>query len=135
MQAAVALPRDASAAKIAEAQAKLLALRPRITGCDNLAAAAAKVPGVVSGDLGEADIKDLAPAFRAAAASLQIGEVSAPIRTEAGLHLVALCSRRHGGADALSRDQIENRLYGQELAMIAKRAFRDLRTSATIETR
>jgi len=135
MQAAISLPRDAPATKVAQAQAKLLALRPRITGCDTMAAAAAKFPGVVTGDLGEADMKDLAPAFRSAAESLQVGQVSAPIRTDAGLHLVAVCSRHHGGADALSRDQIENRLYGQELAMIAKRALRDLRNSATIETR
>ncbi|MGA2953451.1 MAG: hypothetical protein ABSD80_14575 [Caulobacteraceae bacterium] len=40
-----------------------------------------------------------------------------------------------GGAQALTKDQIENRLYGEELAMIAKRALRDLRNSATIEVR
>ena len=34
----------------------------------------------------------------------------------------------------MTRDQIENRLYGQELSMIAKRQLRDLRNSATIET-
>lgn len=135
MQAAIALRRDAPNARVEEAQAKLLALRPKISGCDTLAATVAKTPGVVSGDLGEADIKDLAPAFRSAAETLQVGQVSAPIRTDAGLHLVALCSRRHGGADALSHEQIENRLYGQELAMIAKRALRDLRNSATIETK
>ncbi len=135
MQAAIALPRGATPAKVAEAEAKLLALRPKITGCDTLAATVAKAPGVVSGDLGEADIKDLAPAFRSAAESLQVGQVSAPIRTDAGLHLIALCSRRRGGADSLTREQIENRLYGQELAMIAKRTLRDLRNSATIETR
>jgi peptidyl-prolyl cis-trans isomerase SurA len=35
----------------------------------------------------------------------------------------------------MTAEQIENRLYGQELAMIAKRQLRDLRNSATIETR
>ena len=135
MQAAVALPRDASPAAVAAAESKLTTLRPKITGCDTLASAVAKVPGVVSGDLGEADMKDLAPSFREAAESLQVGQVSAPIRTDAGVHLVALCGRRHGGADQMTRDQIENRLYGQELAMIAKRQLRDLRNSATIETR
>ncbi|MEO7026151.1 MAG: peptidylprolyl isomerase [Caulobacteraceae bacterium] len=135
MQAAVALPRDAPPAAVAAAESKLNALRPKITGCDTLASAVAKVPGVVSGDLGEADMKDLAPSFREAAESLQVGQVSAPIRTDAGVHLVALCGRRHGGADQMTRDQIENRLYGQELAMIAKRQLRDLRNSATIETR
>jgi hypothetical protein len=30
---------------------------------------------------------------------------------------------------------VENRLYGQQLTLIAKRVMRDLRTTATIEVR
>jgi peptidyl-prolyl cis-trans isomerase SurA len=134
-QAAIALPKGASAEKVAAAMAKLEALRPKVTGCDNLAAEAAKVEGVVSGDLGEAETKDLAPAFREAAQALTVGEVSQPIRTEAGLHLIAMCGKHKGGANQLTREQISDRLYGQELAMIAKRALRDLRNEATIESR
>jgi peptidyl-prolyl cis-trans isomerase SurA len=134
-QVAIALPKNASADQVAGAQAKLGALRPKLSGCDNLAAESAKVPGVVSGDLGEAETKDLAPAFREAAESLQVGQVSTPIRTDAGLHLIAVCGKRQGGAAELKHDDIANRLYGQELAMIAKRQLRDLRNSATIETR
>jgi peptidyl-prolyl cis-trans isomerase SurA len=134
-QVAIALPKGATEDQVAAANAKLAALRPKLSGCDNLAAQAAKVEGVVSGDLGEAETKDLAPAFREAAESLQVGQVSTPIRTDAGLHLIAVCGRRQGGAEAMTQDQIENRLYGQELAMIAKRQLRDLRNSATIETR
>jgi peptidyl-prolyl cis-trans isomerase SurA len=134
-QVAIALPKTAGAGEVASANAKLEALRPRLNGCDNLAAEAAKTPGAVSGDLGEAESKDLAPAFRQAAESLQVGQVSAPIRTDAGLHLIAVCGRRQGGAGQLKHDDIVNRLYGQELAMIAKRQLRDLRNSATIEKR
>ena len=134
-QVAIALAKDAGADQVAAARAKLDALRPRLSGCDNLAVEAAKAPGVVSGDLGEAEIKDLAPAFREAAEALQVGQVSAPIRTDAGLHLIAVCGKRQGGADVLKHEDIANRLYGQELSMIAKRQLRDLRNSATIETR
>jgi peptidyl-prolyl cis-trans isomerase SurA len=134
-QVAIALPKTASAADVAAAQARLEALRPRIHGCDTLAAEVGKEPGVISGDLGEAETKDLAPAFRDAADSLQVGQVSAPIRTDAGLHLIAMCDKRVGGAQQMTKDQIENRLYGEELSMIAKRQLRDLRNSATIETR
>ena len=134
-QAAIALAKTATDAEVADAQAKLLALRGKLNGCDNLTAEAGKVQGVVAGDLGEAETKDLAPAFREAAEGLAVGQVSDPIRTDAGLHLVAMCSKHMGGAQAMSRDDIENRLYGQELSMIAKRQLRDLRNSATIETR
>ena len=134
-QAAIALPAGSSDDVVAAAKAKLDALRTKITGCDTLQVQAAKVEGVISGDLGEAEIKDLAPAFREAAEALQIGQVSEPLRTDAGLHLIAVCNKRQQGADLLNHDEIESRLFGQQLAMIAKRYLRDLRNSATIETR
>lgn len=135
-QAAIALPQSASAADLDAARAKLLALKAQIKGCDDLESQAAKVPGMVSGDLGEAEIKDLAPAFRDAAETLAVGQVSDPIRTAAGLHILGICGKRSGGDDeAQSREQIEGRLFSQQLSMIARRYMRDLRNSATIETR
>ena len=134
-QAAIALPQNAPQADIDAARTKLEALRPQIKGCNGLEAAAAKIPGVVAGDLGEAQISDLAPQFKSAAQSLQVGQVSEPIRTNVGLHLVALCGRHAAGSEMPNHDQIENRLYGEQLSMIARRYMRDLRSSATIETR
>ncbi len=134
-QAAIALPKDADEAKVAEAQKELLDMKAKLNGCDNIAAEGAKFKDVVTGDLGETETKDLAPAFRDTADKLDVGQVSDPIRTDAGLHLVAVCAKHLGGAQALTRDQIENRLFGAELAMIAKRQLRDLRNSATIEIR
>jgi len=134
-QAAVALTQDATEAQVSAAAATLATLRGQVTGCGDLEAKAAKVNGVVAGDLGEAEIKDLSPAFRTAAETLQPGQLSEPIRTAAGLHLLAVCAKRAAGAESLSTEQIESRLYGQQLSMIARRYMRDLRTSATIETR
>jgi peptidyl-prolyl cis-trans isomerase SurA len=134
-QAALRLPQDAGADQLAAAQSKLAALRGQIKGCDDIESASAKVDGVVAGDLGEADVNDLAAGFKEAIANLKVGEVSAPVRTSAGLHLVALCGRRAAIADGPSRQDLENRLYEQELAMIARRELRNLRNSASIENR
>jgi peptidyl-prolyl cis-trans isomerase SurA len=134
-QAAIGLAKDAPQADVDAAQAKLLTLRGQVKGCGDLEAQAAKIPGVLAADLGEAEIKDLAPDFRQAAETLQPGEVSQPIRTSAGLHLVAVCGKHASGEQAQGHDQIESRLYGQQLSMIARRYMRDLRNSATIETR
>jgi peptidyl-prolyl cis-trans isomerase SurA len=90
---------------------------------------------VLAGDLGEADAKDLAPAFRDAAMGLSVGQVSDPIRSDQGLHILAVCSKRSNSAQGLDRDAIENRLMGEELQMINKRYIRDLRNSASIEVR
>jgi peptidyl-prolyl cis-trans isomerase SurA len=134
-QVAVALPRDAAQPQIDAAQKLLVDLKPKLTSCETLEATAGKVDGVVAGDLGEAEITDLAPAFQEAANTLKVGQISDPIRTDAGLHLIAVCGKRQSGAQAPTHDQIENRLRGQQLALISKRYLRDLRNSATIETR
>ena len=134
-QAAVALPASASAGDIEAARVKLEAVRTAATGCGDFQAVAGRAQGVVAGDLGEAEITDLAPQFREVAETLETGSISAPIRTGAGLHLVAVCGKRAAGNDAADHDQIENRLMGQQLSMIARRYMRDLRNSATIETR
>lgn len=134
-QAAVALPQGATAADEAAAREKLVALKPQFKGCDSLEAVAAKAPGVVAGDLGEAELNDLAPQFREAAEKLEVGQISDPIRTDAGIHLVAVCGRRSAGAAAVDKQQIEQRLFSQQLSMISRRYMRDLRNSATIETK
>jgi peptidyl-prolyl cis-trans isomerase SurA len=134
-QAAVSLGADAPEASVAAAQQKLLALKSRITGCDTMEAQAAKLDGVVAGDLGEANLKDLRPSFRDAAAKLAVNQVSDPIRTEAGLHLIAVCSKHRSGATIPTRSDVENRLEDSQLSLIEKRYLRDLKNSATIETR
>ncbi len=134
-QLAVRLEKDASADQVAAANAALRALRPQITGCDNLEAVAGKVPGVVSADLGEAEISDLRGPFKEAAEQLQAHQVSDPIRTDVGVHLVAVCSKRAGGAKLPTRADVQNRLFAEQLSVMSRRYLRDLRTSATIEAR
>lgn len=133
--AAVRLPREAPAADVAAAQAKLDGLRSAIKSCDQVTPEAAKVQGVVAGDLGETSLEELSPDFRKAIDGLKPGEVSTPVRTASGLHLVALCDRRIGGAKEPTRAEVENRIYGEQLGMIARRFLRDLRNSAAIENR
>ena len=134
-QAAIALPAAATDADIEAARVKLEGVRGTIKDCATLEATAGKTPGVVAGDLGEAEVADLAPEFKSAAQTLKVGELSAPIRTKVGLHVLAVCGKRSAGAAQIDHDQIESRLTGQQLSMIARRYMRDLRNSATIETR
>jgi peptidyl-prolyl cis-trans isomerase SurA len=134
-QAAVRLEKDASQAQINAADAELKALKPQIKGCANIEQVSAKSAGVVTADLGEADINDLSAQFKAAAEKLQPGDVSDPIRTEVGMHLVAVCSKHAGGAQMKTREEIQNRLQSEQLSVMSRRYLRDLRNSATIEAR
>ena len=134
-QAAVRLEKDASQEQLSAAAAALSAIRPQIKGCDNIEQVAAKTPGVLSADLGEAELTDLRGPFKDAAEKLQAGQVSDPIRTDVGLHLVAVCSKRAGGSKMPSRTDISNRLYAEQLSVMSRRYLRDLKNSATIEAR
>ena len=134
-QAAISLASDAPAADVDAAQAKLIKLKSQITGCASVETSAAKFDGVVAGDLGQADVKDLAPSFQDAIKPLKVDQVSDPVRTGAGLHLIILCARHQSGLTMPSRDEIRSRLEDQQLSMISRRYLRDLRSSATIETR
>lgn len=134
-QVATRLSPDAPAAEVQAAQTKLLALKPKITTCATLEQAVEGVDGVAAGDLGEAEVKDLSPAFRDAAERLQPNQVSDPIRTEIGLHLVAVCGRRDSSVELPSREDIKSELENQKLSLIAKREMLNLRSAATIETR
>jgi peptidyl-prolyl cis-trans isomerase SurA len=134
-QVAIGLPPTANQADIDAASVKLMAVRSQIKGCPDVESTAAKTPGVVAGDLGEAEVADLSPEFKDAATSLSIGQLSQPIRTKVGLHILAVCGKRAAGGAQADHDQIESRLTGQQLSMISRRYMRDLRNSATIETR
>ena len=134
-QAAIALPADASDAQVETARQTLAGLKTKITDCATLEGAVAKAPGVVPGDLGEADVNELAPVFRDAIKGLEVNQVSDPIRTPVGLHLVQVCGRRHSGPNLPPREEIEARLEDQKLSQISKRYLRDLRNSATIEVK
>jgi peptidyl-prolyl cis-trans isomerase SurA len=134
-QAAVKLPPDAAPDHVAAAQAKLETLKSQFTTCAELETQAHKIDGVVAGDLGEADISDLSPDFKQVVDTLKVGQIGGPVRTKAGLHLVALCGRRASGLKEPTHEDVENRLYGEQLTMVARRFLRDLRNSATIESR
>lgn len=134
-QAAVPLAQDASPEQVQAAAALLETLRPQVTGCADLETKASAVEGVMAGDLGEAEIAGLTEGFQAAVASTADGKLSQPIRTNAGLHVIMVCGRRQSGAQIPTPQQIESRLFGQQLSMISRRLLRDLRGTATIEQR
>ncbi len=134
-QVAVSLRPDAPATEVALAQTKLTRLRRHITGCDALEDQTAKTAGVLTADLGETELKDLRPAFRDSVAKLKVNEVSQPIRTDVGLHLITVCARHATGVSGVTRTDITDKIRGEQLSMFARRYLRDLRNSAEIETR
>jgi len=131
-QVMVELPETASEADVAAASQRLEGLRGQLT-CDNILTRARSEQGLLGADLGESDIQNLAPQFQQVARSAEIGAVSSPVRTPLGVHLLAVCGRRVGGAEAPDARAVENQIFRQNLATLGRRYMRDLREDALIE--
>lgn len=131
-QVMIELPETASEADVAAATQRLEALRPQLT-CDTMLQRATSEQGLLGSDLGEADVQNLAPQFQQVARSAEVGSISTPVRTPLGVHLLAVCGRRAGGIEAPDARAVENQLFRQNLATLARRYMRDLREDALIE--
>ena len=123
---------DASDEVIAAATERLNGFRSGLT-CDNILERSRQETDMLGADLGESDVDDLAPQFQQVARSAEVGAISAPVRTPLGVHLLAVCDRRAGGPEAPNFNEVENRLRGQQLSMLARRYIRDLREDAHID--
>jgi peptidyl-prolyl cis-trans isomerase SurA len=102
-------------------------------GCDGVARAASR-GGAEAVDLGEVDDADLSDPFKTQALALSEGQASPVFRSDTGVHVLVLCKKETTGEDIPSAAQLEDRLYDQELALIARRYLRDIRREAAIIT-
>ncbi|MEE9273946.1 MAG: SurA N-terminal domain-containing protein [bacterium] len=127
------LPADAPADKWEEARRTLEGLRARIQGGEDFAAMARKnsqgPAAAKGGGLGSFERGQLVPEIEKAVFSLKAGEVSEPIRTSFGLHLLLVRERQ--GAGRLSfekaRPEVEKDLRERKARELALRALRSVR--------
>ena len=109
----------------------------RIPGCDGLEPAVAPINGATVTDLGEATESDLSTEVRGHIEGVRDGAASQIYDTPDGAALTALvvCARQSAGGGVPTRNEVENRLYEQELTMLSQRYLRNLRRDSTIITR
>ena len=119
----VRVDEKASAEDQAKAKAKIEAVAARLKAGEDFAAVAKDVsedPGsaVQGGDLGWFQHGQMVPEFDKAAFALKTGEVSAPVKTQFGWHLILLEERKAAGQKPLDevKDQIRLRLAQDEAA-------------------
>lgn len=116
----------------AVSRAQLERLRRRLEGCEGLEAAIRAVPGAAIADLGEAGEAELSDDVRGRIAKVAVGSASPIFETPQGLAVLAVCARRSSGEGMPTREDVENRLYEQELAMLSQRYLRNLKRDSTI---
>ncbi len=115
------LPEDASSDRVAAITAKTEELRDRLQKGEDFAELAQKVSedksAAQGGDLGWFKKGELLDAMESAVAKLKEGEVSPPVRTRLGLHLIKVIAREEAGQDAVAThsEEIKNQLYAEAL--------------------
>ena len=110
-------------------------VRPNLRDCNSLDGGAKRIEGASVLDFGELALGDLTPQMRGRLETLPANQ-STQVFTEDGVtQLIMMCSRRQEAVGLPSSQEVENRLYEQELSMIARRWLRDLKRDSTIITR
>jgi peptidyl-prolyl cis-trans isomerase SurA len=108
------------------------------SGCDRLKALADKMTGSVFMDLGNMKPADLAPDIQKALAQTHSGETTLPLRSDAGVEVIARCDKRVEVQTAYqmpTRDQVASELFDLQISALAQRYMRDLKRDADVEVR
>jgi peptidyl-prolyl cis-trans isomerase SurA len=147
-QVTIPLAQNASKAKREQVRALSVEIYRSINGCST-AGSVAKSKGAKFQMIGQMDTKVMAPQFVKILEQTPNGRSTPPLIGAAGVEMYVICS---GGMvpaasamqesrptvtkqDEVTKEQVESRLYNQELSMLARRYLRDLRRDATIEMR
>jgi peptidyl-prolyl cis-trans isomerase SurA len=144
---AIALSENASKAKQDQIRQTSIEIYRSVNGCQS-AGSVAKSHGAKFEMIGQMSVKDVAPQFQKILGETPNGRSTPPLRGATGVEMFVICSggmvppvQVGGGPGAIkaatevTKEEVENRLYNQELSMLARRYLRDLRRDATIEMR
>ncbi len=110
-------------------------VRPNLRDCNSLDGGAKRIDGATVVDFGELALGDLTPQMRSRLETLPANQSTAVFTEDGVTQLIMMCSRRQEAVGLPSSQEVENRLYEQELSMIARRWLRDLKRDSTIITR
>lgn len=104
-------------------------------GCTDMERLSQELKSPVPVNAGRVTVRDMPAELRQAVSSLPDGRASAPLRTGAGFVIVMVCERERPNINLPSRDQVRQRLTGEQLELLARRYIRDLRFASAVEIR
>ncbi len=116
-----------------EAKAKAAAIRKRITGGEDFAKIAKEESddtssGEKGGDLGEFKKGSMVPPFEAAAFALKVGDVSEPVQSPFGYHIIQV--QKH---DTKSLAELKDQIVAQLKPDLARKAAEDITAKAKVD--
>ncbi len=118
------------------ASAKLDTLKTRAAACADLSTALEGVEGITRTPMKEVGLTQISPVYRTSLEGKTAGQSTDIVDLPDGGKMVFfVCATRSGNSDLPSRDEIKDRLFSAELALVAERYLRDLKREATIVRR
>ena len=134
------LPVDPRApkAQIEEIMKVAAQIQQHYASCKQLDELHGKMTGSVYMELGDAKLSDLSPQIQEALKNSKPGEAAMPFQDEAGIELIGRCDKRIEIKTAYvmpSRQQVEDQLFQNQIAALARRYLRDLKRDANIQVR
>ena len=114
-------------------------LRAHIESCTQAQKMVAPIKGIVFQSLGEMKLSDLSEQIQTELGKTESGEPTEPFVSPAGVEVFARCDapapRALSRFPVPTRDEVERRLFQQQISMLARRYIRDLRRQGNVETR
>ncbi|MGF1456418.1 MAG: peptidylprolyl isomerase [Alphaproteobacteria bacterium] len=134
-QLVIPAPKGFPPAYVQQAGQAAAVLSGRRIACGAVEKVANDAPELGYADLGERQGTDFTPLFQRALAGLTEGDVTQPVQTDVGFHILYVCTHDIEGSLLPPREAVEDRLFQQQLSMVQRRFLRDLRRDATVEMR
>lgn len=115
--------------------AKLESLRDSFTTCKNTEAKAKEMDAGNVTRTGQVELRRFPKNLQSEISTTEAGQVIGPKKNEKIAEMVVVCDRKDDQGATISRDAIENNLYSQRLAIMARRHLRELRRDSIVEYR
>lgn len=87
----------------------------------------------VGGELGWVQLKQIDPLFAEAMISLKLGQISKPVRTSFGLHLIQVLQEREPAGASSLESQVQQQIFSQRIDEAMEDLLNDLKQVAVVE--
>lgn len=134
-QLVVGLASGAPQAQADAALARATAVRAELKTCADVESRASQyLP--ISGDLGKLTLASLPGPVREAVSGLDVGDITQPVRSNDGFHVIVVCDKETTAPTAdRRRAQVSGQLRAERLDRYSRSFLRELRREAVIERR
>lgn len=113
-------------------------IKPQVRSCQDLSNISKQLQGTEFTELGPTHPKDLAPNLQEALVKSHSGDMIDPFFDNVGLEIIMRCDPAPAKIVAVqlpTRDELQQQLFVQEMAILGKSYLRDLRRDAVVENR